>query len=200
MENVKVATSGKEMLSRKEEIVKQATIMFRVRGYAATSVRDLARESGIEAPSLYSHFKSKEDILMQICFEMANAYMKGLSKAEKAENKEEKLKKAIWEHINVIAKNTNASAVMWNEWKHLKSPYIDEFNRLKRNYEERFQKIILNTGYLREFKEGNSEVITNLLFSSMNGLSFWYHQEKIKPRKLSSIIHKLLLDGIRNKN
>lgn len=174
--------------------------MFRVRGYAATSVRDLARESGIEAPSLYSHFKSKEEILMQICFKMANAFMMGLVIAEKADNPEERLNNAIHEHIKVIVKNTNASAVMWNEWKHLKSPYIENFTMMKRNYEQRFQSIVREGVNKGDFKEKNITIVSNLLFSSMNGLSFWYHPEKIKPKKLTSIIFKLLLNGIRNKN
>ncbi len=200
MGNTKVAPVGELVLSRKEEIVKQATIMFRNCGYAATSVRDLARESGIEAPSLYSHFKSKEEILKQICFEMARNFIKGLDKAQKIDHPEERLHRAIKAHITTITKNINASAVMWNEWKHLNSPHIDDFMRMKRNYEIRFQEIILKGMNKEDFKASDVIIVSNLLFSSMNGLSFWYHPEKFNSKKLTSIIYKLLLFGIRNKN
>ena len=126
-----IVVNETKKINRKEEIVKQATILFRQRGYAATSVRDLAHESGIEAPSLYSHFKSKEDILQRICFHSANAFMNGLSKAEKKKKPEDKLRRAIREHVRVVTRNLDASAVMWNEWKHLTKPDLDDFKGLK---------------------------------------------------------------------
>jgi AcrR family transcriptional regulator len=38
--------------------------MFGEHGYAAVSMRDLAAELNIQAPSLYSHFPSKADLLL----------------------------------------------------------------------------------------------------------------------------------------
>ena len=42
-------------LSRKNQIDRTATALFRARGYAATSMRELAMALGLEAGSLYSH-------------------------------------------------------------------------------------------------------------------------------------------------
>ena len=48
--------------------------MFREKGYAGTSMRDLANAVGIEAASLYNHIKSKEDLLLQICVAVAQDF------------------------------------------------------------------------------------------------------------------------------
>ena len=41
--------------SRKELIITQAAIIFKQKGYSATSMRELAEKVGIEAASLYNH-------------------------------------------------------------------------------------------------------------------------------------------------
>ena len=53
--------------ARKTQIDRTATALFRARGFAATSMRELAAELGMEAGSLYSHIKSKEEILHRVC-------------------------------------------------------------------------------------------------------------------------------------
>src|SRR6185369_12000260 len=52
--------------SRKRAIEDVASDLFRSRGYAATSVRDIARALSIQGPSLYAHVTSKEDVLWAI--------------------------------------------------------------------------------------------------------------------------------------
>src|SRR3990172_9449420 len=51
---------------RKREIEDVASHLFREQGYAATSVRDIARALGIQGASLYAHVASKEDVLWAI--------------------------------------------------------------------------------------------------------------------------------------
>lgn len=189
----------KKRFSRKDEIIRQATIMFKDRGYSGASVRDLAQLSGIEAPSLYSHFKSKEDILQRICDEMAKKFMKGLAKSEKKESATEKLKTALKLHIRTITKNTDASAVMWNEWKHLKGQGMTEFKQKIRNYEKRFQYILQEGMDNGEFVYYDPVILSKLIFSSLNGLSFWYQGNK-KNIGINKNLQKLLFQGIKNQD
>jgi len=190
----------KKNFSRKDEIYKQATVLFKKRGYAATSVRDLAQESGIEAPSLYSHFKSKEDILQQICFGMARAFMTGLSKAEKKKLPVDKLKAVIKAHIKVVTANSDASAVMWHEWKNLSKPYFEDFKTMINDYETRFRKIIKKGIKAGDLKKCDPSFTASLLLSSLNGLAYWYNPGKHQVKELNSTITNIFFKGIVKRN
>ncbi len=50
-------------MSTKERILEEALTLFAENGYDGTGVDAIAERVGIKGPSLYKHFKSKEDIL-----------------------------------------------------------------------------------------------------------------------------------------
>ena len=50
----------------KEQLIKTAAELFLKRGYEKTTMRDLARIVGIQAPAIYNHFKNKKEILVHI--------------------------------------------------------------------------------------------------------------------------------------
>lgn len=49
-------------MNTKERIAQEALYLFSVKGYTATSVRDIAAAVGIKDSSLYNHYKSKQEI------------------------------------------------------------------------------------------------------------------------------------------
>lgn len=50
-------------MSTKDRILDEALTLFALNGYDGTGVEQIAEKVGIKAPSLYKHFKGKEDIL-----------------------------------------------------------------------------------------------------------------------------------------
>ena len=50
-------------MSTKEKILDAALTLFAENGYDGTSMEQIASIVGIKAPSLYKHYKGKEDIL-----------------------------------------------------------------------------------------------------------------------------------------
>lgn len=56
----------------KREILRAALKLFSERGLAATSIRDIAAESGYTNPALYKHFASKDELALQL-FELCHS-------------------------------------------------------------------------------------------------------------------------------
>ena len=53
-------------VDRRLQILDIAARHFRTRGYAAVSLRDIAAEVGVQTPSLYYHFPSKDDLVIAV--------------------------------------------------------------------------------------------------------------------------------------
>ena len=186
-------------IKRKDQITQIAQHKFREKGYRAVSMRELADHVGIEAASFYNHFDSKESILKEICFRMADEFFKGIEVVINQEKLADKmLERAIKSHIQVITANTDASAVFFHDWRYLSEPFLTEFKALRRNYENIFRKIIkegMNNGTFDKLDE-TFTVLT--IFSSLNWVYEWYDpQGKLTPGQIAEHLSKLILDGMR---
>ena len=150
----------KAISERKKQVLATAEQLFSKKGYLATSVRDLANALGIEAASLYSHVKSKEDLLYQIADRSADEFFERVGPiAEKDLQTQEKLTEMVAEHIAVIADNINAAAVFFREWRHLnddlRRAYADRISA----YEQMWKDVIrqgMEEGLFKHYDEGFS--------------------------------------------
>lgn len=61
-------------MTTKQKILKEALNLFSEKGYNAVYVGDIAQAVGIKAPSLYKHYKSKQEIFLAILEEMKERY------------------------------------------------------------------------------------------------------------------------------
>jgi len=187
-------------LSRKEQVIRKAAELFREKGYAASSMRDLAQKLGIEAASLYSHIKSKEEILHSLCFDMAAEFRKSLVEVEKLNvSASERLRLGIIGHVEVMAKDLTASAVFMNEHRHLSQPYLRDFLLLRINYINRFKSIIELGVKNGEFKSTiNTKLAVMTLFSSLNWMPQWYDPGSvIQPSELGQQLSDMLVNGLK---
>lgn len=61
-------------MDTKTKILEEALILFSEKGYGDVYVGDIAKAVGIKAPSLYKHFKSKQEIFNAILEELKESY------------------------------------------------------------------------------------------------------------------------------
>jgi AcrR family transcriptional regulator len=187
-------------LSRKEQVIRAAAALFREKGYVAASMRDLAQKLGIEAASLYSHIKSKEEILHSLCFDMAAEFRKSLDAVEQLPAPaSEKLRQGIIGHIKVMAKDLIASAVFMNEHRHLSQPYLRDFLLLRINYINRFKSIIEEGVRSGDFKDTiDKKLAVMTLFSSLNWMPQWYDPgSNINSSELGEQLADMLVNGLK---
>src|ERR1700733_2535997 len=144
--------------STKKNIRLTAEKLFRERGYAAIGMRELAKEVGIEAPSIYNHYKSKDDLLREICFGIADQFFKAINEVKEEDKPSKKLRSYIKAHVGVIANNIEASSVFFHEWMFLEEPNLAEFKKLRHNYEQKFRDLIDKGVKKGDFKKMNTKL------------------------------------------
>ena len=65
----------KNLTPRQQEILNVALELFYKRGFADTSMRDIAEVMNVKAASLYAHIKSKEEIMEWISEDVSTRFM-----------------------------------------------------------------------------------------------------------------------------
>lgn len=185
-------------MSRKKQIEHTATALFKAKGFSATSMRDLANALGIEAASIYSHIKSKEEILQRVCFRMAAEFFEAIAAAEATgATATEKLEQAIAAHVQVLTHNTEASAVFLHEWRHLSEPFHSQFLALRDKYEAHFRNIIRAGVESGEFNVPDEKFAALAILSGLNWIHTWYRPDgKMKPAEIAANLAAMLLNGL----
>lgn len=187
------------MPSKKKQVELTATSLFQERGYAATSMRDMAQALGIEAASLYSHIRSKEEILQNICFRMARLFFEAQDEALRGCNgsASEKLARAIIAHVKAITEDTSASAVFFSEWRHLSEPHLGEFKQMQARYEGKFREIIHEGLRNGEFVALDEKFAVLTILSALNWTHQWFKRTgPMSAEEIGQRLANVILNGL----
>ena len=196
MSKIKPGKNG----SRKEVIIQKAAALFRTKGFAAASMRELAVDVGVEAPSLYNHIGSKAELLQAVCFKVAEEFMGQLNTACASKEKTPvKIESIIRFHINIMMTAFDAVFVANHEWKHLPEPFLSDFLQQRRNYEKKLVALIEEGIKKKELKKMDPYVAVLTLLSAVRGLEFWQrHKKNFSTQVLADDMVNHLLNGLKN--
>jgi AcrR family transcriptional regulator len=184
--------------TKKEIILQEAASLIRDKGYVAMTMRDLATQVGMEAASLYNHIKSKEEILHEICFSLADIYTDKMDEVKYAPiTPIEKIKAIVELGILINTKSAPVASVMNDEWRHLSSPEKERFLRMRKAFEDSFIEIIQEGIDIGEIREVDPSIALYTILSSMRWLQHWYYSDKHIPYEdIKSNIVNLIFTGI----
>ncbi|MCO6495339.1 MAG: TetR family transcriptional regulator [Bacteroidetes bacterium] len=186
-------------VAKRQLIIDKALELIRKNGYRATGMRELAKAFSMEAPSLYNHIKSKEEILQETCFGMANKFIIALDEVNDIYfNGEEKLRMAIRNHIEILTSNLNATHVFLYEWQNLSEPHLSKFVELRHRYQEGYREIISTGEKEGVFKESDIKFATLTILSAINWVIEWYRPDgKMNPKEIADKLTDFILSGLK---
>lgn len=183
--------------TRKDEIIKTATKLFKEKGYSAVTMRDIATAMGIKAASLYNHISSKQEILKVIIISLAEAFTQGMQHIKRSNTTSiEKVEAVVQLHVDITAQNPFGMASLNNDWMHLEEKR-DYYLALRNGYEADFRAILAGGIARNEITDAHIEVMLFSILSTLRSLYLWIpKKEDVTPQELSKSLSKVLIKGI----
>lgn len=185
----------------KQKIIDTATALFNQKGYAVTSVQDLAGQLNVTKAALYYYISSKEEILYAIFDQTMTTAEKRLEKLLKEKiTVEEKIRKIIYNHIMAVFDEAPHIAIFFTERAHLLPENLASLRKRQRNYEETLADVFregIEKGILKRV-----EVLPTVyaVLGMCNWLYHWYEPAgRIKPADLADLYADIVLSGILRK-
>ena len=185
----------------KEKILKVTASLFGERGYAATSVRDIAQALDASIAMIYYYFKNKEEVLFSIVEASGNHLLPVLEKAI-SQNADplERLRHMLFFHISMIPETKNHVKVFVEEQgnlskKHQKGVY-KQHRKIYDMYNEQLRE--LKKRNLIRFGERDFSILVFAMLGMANWTYRWYRQSVRPIDDVARIIIDLFFYGILN--
>ena len=166
--------------ARRREIDEAAGELFHANGYAATSVRDIARALDIQGASLYAHVASKEDLLWSIVDRAATAFEEAAQRAlaeTTTDDPVERLAALVEAHVEVITADPEQSSVFVTEWRHLSPERREAIGRRRDAYEQRIRDVVADGLATGAFAVVDPALAATFLLTALNGIATWYRPD-----------------------
>ena len=175
--------------TRRRAIEDAASALFRERGYAATSVRDIARVLEIQGASLYAHVTSKEDVLWAIVDRAATRFEEVAQRvAGQAQTHDPlaRLETLIRGHVRVMTDDIGDAGVFVHEWRSLDPEHRDDIRARRNRYEQAVRGLIEEGMAAGQFVPTDPAIAAAFILSSLNGLSVWYRPDgRLTPDRIA---------------
>lgn len=160
---------------RKTVILNEAARLIREKGYGGTTLRELAKRSGIQGGSIYHHFASKQEILFRI---MDNTMTRLTSRVQKAvddvNDPSGKLAQAIRSHIEYHTVEPDKTYITDAELRSLAPENHEIIVRMRDKYERLYVQIIKEGIQKGQMEISHVKLTIRALLQACTGVSYWF--------------------------
>jgi AcrR family transcriptional regulator len=145
---------------RQKQICRGAIKISREKGFHATTMREISKETGIGLGNLYDYIKKKEDILFLIYKDIMDQVYRNLEEIlEKYDSPLEQIVHMIERRLELDSKLKREINFIYRETKSLEKQYLREVLKIESNFVSKIEAII---------ERGNSQGIFDCQYPSLS--------------------------------
>jgi AcrR family transcriptional regulator len=181
--------------NRLPQVLEAAAGLFRSKGYASTSMRDIAAAVGMLPGSLYYHFASKEELLVAV-YRTGVDRIAGAVRAAVAEapGPWERLEAACRAHLEALLGGSDFAQVVIRIFPGDAPGVEDRLAELREGYEQLFRGLVDG---LPPAPDVDPRLVRLFLLGALNWSQFWYRPGGAGPREIAAGFVRLLRAGAR---
>ncbi|WP_270727301.1 TetR/AcrR family transcriptional regulator [Shimia sp. Alg240-R146] len=153
-----------------------ALALFAQHGFAAVSMRQIAREVGVQAGALYNYTPDKQSLL----FDLMNAHMSELL-ASRADLPAEQSPLQALEtftrfHIRFHSERPEEVFIAYMELRNLSDENFQKIEELRRAYEDQLEEILREGVAEGVFQVADSKLATMAVIAMLTGVNTWFRE------------------------
>jgi TetR/AcrR family transcriptional regulator, cholesterol catabolism regulator len=174
-----------------------AEIMWR-RGYAATSMHEIADAVGLTKAGLYHYIRGKEDLLFKIMsFALDGMEQNVIGPARQCPDAEERLRFIVEHHVSRILEAGGAVTILMEEVNALRPAHQRMVRTQKRAYFELVRGTLAQLAAEGKLRDLDPSVAAFSLLGMMMWTARWYRKDgKIKPQDVLEDFSQLALNAV----
>ncbi|WP_298299050.1 TetR/AcrR family transcriptional regulator [uncultured Litoreibacter sp.] len=155
--------------------VREAALrLFAEHGFAAVSMRQIAKEVGVQAGALYLYTPDKQTLLFDLLADHMRAVLAGLAEVDMSGGPVAQLEAFSRFHIRFHLARPDAVFISYMELRNLSEENFAKLGEMRREYEDALEGILVAGQHSGEFDVDDTKLTTLALISMLNGVLTWY--------------------------
>lgn len=155
-------------------IARAALTLFARHGYAAVSMRQIAREVGVQAGALYNYTPDKQSLLFTLMRDHLEALLQARAAEPRPADPLARLEGFTRFHIRFHLERPDEVFIAYMELRNLTPENFAEVTRLRGRYEDELEAILRDGVAAGRFHIPDTKVATLAVIAMLNGVNTWY--------------------------
>lgn len=167
---------------KRDRILAEAVKLFYERGFSGTTLDDIAGKLGVTKPFIYTHFRSKVELLEAVCRPTIEMSLDAISRAaEQPGSPSERLFDGIVTFTKVVLQRQANIAVYFREEKHFSEAGLAEINALRKRFDRVLSGLLEEGSRAGDFKVEDVRVAALAIGGMVSWAYTWYQPDGRLP-------------------
>ncbi|MDE0589019.1 TetR/AcrR family transcriptional regulator [Halocynthiibacter sp. C4] len=178
-------------------IRKAALTLFARHGYAAVSMRQIAKEVGVQAGALYLYTQDKQSLLFDLMKSHMDELFEALEQLPTVDDPRSELAAFARFHIAFHIERPEAVFVAYMELRNLEPENFTKIEEMRRRYEARLEDIVKRGVEAGAFTVADSKLATMALIAMLTGVNTWYRSDgRMSQQEVADIYAQMAMNAV----